>query len=79
MEQDLERLREVFIDVFEDDEIEISRATTAADIDEWDSLMHVTLVLEVEKSFGLRFSSGDVADLQDVGGLLDMIEAKSKT
>lgn len=71
-----ERLREVFVDVFEDDEIEIGRQTTAADVDDWDSLMHVTLMLEVEKAFGLRFSSVEVADLKNVGELIDLIDHK---
>ena len=78
MDQNLEKLCQVFIDVFDDEEIVLSRSTTAADIEDWDSLMHITLILEVEKSYGVRFSSGEVADLQDAGALMDAIEMKCK-
>jgi acyl carrier protein len=70
------RLKEVFLDVFDDDEIELSRDTTAADVDAWDSLMHVTLVLAIERQFGVRFSSTEVAQLVDIGELVDLVEAK---
>jgi hypothetical protein len=46
----LERINEVFQDVFEDDELQISNETTAADVEGWDSLMHVTLLMKVEKN-----------------------------
>ena len=70
------RLKEAFLDVFDDDEIELSRDTTAADVDAWDSLMHVTLVLAIEREFGVRFSSTEVAQLVDIGELVDLVEAK---
>ena len=76
MQTTLDRLKEVFLDVF-DDEIEISRETTAADVEDWDSLMHVNLVLATERAFGVRFTSAEVAQLIDVGELTDLIDAKS--
>ena len=76
MSDPFNRLKEVFLDVFDDDEIELSRDTTAADVDAWDSLMHVTLVLAIEREFGLRFSSTEVAQLVDIGELVDLVEAK---
>jgi acyl carrier protein len=72
----MQKLQEVFCDLFEDDDIVVSRNTGAADVDGWDSLMHVTLMLEVERAFGVRFSSGEVADLVDVGQLVDLVESK---
>ena len=77
MADTLERLKEVFFDVFDDDEINLSRDTTAADVDEWDSLMHVNLVLATERAFNVRFSSTEVAQLVDVGELVDLIDAKA--
>lgn len=68
------KLTAVFHDVFEDDEIEIGPDTTAQDIEDWDSLMHVSLVVAVEKRFSVRFSSGDVAGLKNVGELVELIE-----
>ena len=77
MQTTIDRLKEVFFDVFDDDEIAISRETTAADVEDWDSLMHVNLVLATERAFDVRFSSAEVAQLIDVGELIDMIDAKS--
>ena len=76
MSDTFNRLNEAFLDVFDDDEIELSRDTTAADVDAWDSLMHVTLVLAIEREFGVRFSSTEVAQLVDIGELVDLVEAK---
>ena len=69
-------LESVFRDVFEDDTLAISRDTTAAAVPGWDSLRHVSLVLAVERAFGVRFSSAEVAMLQDAGELQDLVTAK---
>jgi acyl carrier protein len=71
-------LNEIFCDVFEDDELVVSRDTSAADVDAWDSLQHVTLILRVESHFGVRFSSAEVADLSSVGDLLDILSRRLK-
>ena len=76
MSSDLATLTEVFQQVFEDDELAITRETTAADIQSWDSFMHVSLILAVEKRFRIRFSSSDVSSLMNVGMLVDLINAK---
>ncbi len=78
MEETFDQLQEVFQDIFQDDEISLTRETTAADIDGWDSLMHVTLMLNVEAGFNVRFSSTEVAVLKTVGELLDLIENKQE-
>ena len=74
----LERLNQVFQYVFEDDEICITRATTAEDVQDWDSVKHVTLMVTVEKTFGIIFTSSQVAGLKNVGELVDLVEAKLK-
>jgi acyl carrier protein len=74
----LERITEVFREVFNDEDLIISRETSANDIPEWDSVMHVSLIIRVEKAFGVRFSSTEVAKLQNVGELADLIEAKGR-
>lgn len=73
----LSRLQDVFQDVFDDDDIEISRNTTAAEIDAWDSLMHVSLMISAEREFDVRFSSTEVAQLLNIGELIELIQAKS--
>ena len=77
MSDRLERINEVFREVFDDDEIQVTRATTARDVEGWDSLMHVTLIVNLEKAFGVRFSSGEVAALKNVGDLDDLIAARA--
>lgn len=76
MSDTLARLAAVFADVFEDDELTIDRGTTARDVDGWDSVMHVNLMLHVEQAFGIRFTSAEISDLRDVGELVDLIERK---
>ena len=77
MSDTLDRLCEIFQEVFDDDELVVSRQTTAADVEDWDSLMHVNLILAAEKEFDVRFSSAEVASLLNVGELLNLIDAKS--
>ncbi len=76
MSDTLDRLNGVFQQVFDDDELEITPETTAKDVEGWDSLMHVTLLINVEKAFGVKFSSSEVASLKSVGDLAGLIEAK---
>ena len=66
------KLNEVFSDVF-DEEITVSDATTAADIEDWDSLTHITLISEVEDAFGIKMSMKDVLSLKNVGEMVDII------
>ena len=73
----MERLNQVFQQVFDDDELQITRQTSAQDVEGWDSLMHVTLIVNVERAFDVRFSSAEVASLKDVGDLLDLIAART--
>ncbi len=72
----LRQLNEVFRDTFEDDEINVQRDTTAEDIEGWDSLNHVTLMLRIEKAFGVKFTTAQVAKLKNVGELVDLLAAK---
>ena len=67
-----DKLNEVFSDVF-DEEITVSDATTAADIEDWDSLTHITLISEVEDAFGIKMSMKDVLSLKNVGEMVDII------
>jgi acyl carrier protein len=76
MADTLARLTEVFHDVFDDDTIVLSRGTSAADIDGWDSMMHVTLMMRIEQAFKLSFRSHEVTGLKNVGELADVIDRK---
>ncbi len=71
-----DRLTGVFHDVFDDDQLVVKPHLTANDVEGWDSLTHIRLVLSVEKEFGVKFSSGDIARLKNVGEFADLIEKK---
>ncbi len=75
MSSALPQLNEIFKDVFEDDDLEVTRETTAHDVEGWDSLMHVTLIVNVEKSFGVKFTSSEISALKKVGDLEDLIHS----
>ena len=69
-----ERLNEVFRDVFDRDDITVSDETTAADVEGWDSLIHITLMDAVEEEFDIRFDMKTVVKMKNVGELVDAIE-----
>lgn len=68
-----EKLNQVFTDVFDED-IQVSDETTAADIEDWDSLTHITLISEVEDTFGMKFAMKDVLGMKNVGEMADILE-----
>jgi acyl carrier protein len=71
------RLERVFRHVFDDDDLVLTRATTAGDVEGWDSIMHVTLMVNVEKEFKIKFSSSEIAGLKNVGELEDIVERRT--
>jgi len=73
-----QKLTGVFRDVFDNPGLEISELTTAQDVVEWDSLMHVNLVVAVEKAFGVRFTTKEIKGLADVGDLMQLIGRRAK-
>ena len=68
-----EKLNEVFRDVFDDETIVVNEMTTADDIEDWDSLEHINLIIEVEKAFGMKFSMGEVGTMKNVGEMVELI------
>jgi acyl carrier protein len=71
-----EKLTAIFHNVFDDDEIVLTPQLKASDVDGWDSLRHVRLVVSVEKGFGVRFAASEVGRLKNVGDLANLIAAK---
>lgn len=69
-------LNSVFRQVFDDSSLTVTRATTANDIDEWDSLTHMNLVIAVELKFGIKFALGELQLLKNVGDMADMVGKK---
>jgi len=72
----VEKLNQIFRTVFDDDDICIRAEMTANDIDGWDSLSHVNLIVAIENLFQIRFSQKELLSLKNVGDLLKSIEAK---
>jgi len=70
------RLSEIFESVFDDDSIQLTPALTARDVDGWDSLTHIRLMLTVERSFKVKFSTTEIGKLENVGGLAALIREK---
>lgn len=70
----MEKLTDIFKDVFDDVTIELSDNTTSDDIDDWDSLSHITLIADVEKAFDCKFSMKDLLEMKNVGEMLNRIE-----
>jgi len=66
----------IFRDVFDDDTIVLSRETTANDIEDWDSLAHISLIVAIEKEFNIKFDLIELKPLQNVGEMLDLIQSK---
>ena len=71
------RLTAVFQQTFDDPEIELSESMTAADVDDWDSLQHIVLVLAVEREFRVRLNPAEVGKLENVGRMIDLLRAKA--
>lgn len=69
------KLNEVFRDVFDDEDIVVTDETTAADIEDWDSLEHINLLVAIERSFDIKFTMGETTGMKNVGEMADKIIA----
>lgn len=76
MNNTMDHLVPIFRDVFDDDELTLTAKTTADDIDGWDSLAHIRLVIAIEKSLKLSFSAAEISEAQNVGEFVDLILSK---
>lgn len=72
----LQRLEQVFHNVFGNDEIRLTDQTTAADIPGWDSVAHINLMFSIEQEFGVQFGSSEFAEMANVGQLVRWLEAR---
>lgn len=72
----LVEINAIFIDTLDNEEIEISESTQAIDVEEWDSLTHILLVVAIEKHFKIRFSTKEVSDWRNVGEMINCIQEK---
>jgi acyl carrier protein len=73
-----QKLTEVFREVFDNPTLEISNLTTAKDVEGWDSIAHVNLIVAVEKAFGVTFTTKEVKSLENVGDFIELIAKRLK-
>lgn len=72
----LEAVAEILRDIFDDDTLEVTESTCSDDVEDWDSLEQINILVAIQDRFGIQFSLDDVSDLKDVGDTLDLIESK---
>ena len=75
-QQILESLNDIFINVLDNDKIAITESTTSDDINDWDSLNHIHLVIEIEKLFKIGFTSSEITSWNNVGDIIGSLESK---
>jgi acyl carrier protein len=72
------KLQEIFRDIFDDEALEITDSTNSSDIDDWDSINHINLVVAIEKDMKIKFSFEELAVLKNVGAMVDLMMIKGK-
>ncbi len=75
-DQVLRETSEIFIDVMDNEALQIKLDTSAKDIEEWDSLTHIQLIVAIEKHFKLKFTSQEIRNFNQVGDMIHLIEQK---
>lgn len=72
----LKRIQAIFQDVLDNEDIELNAETTAEDIEEWDSLSHIQLIVAIEKEFKIKFTSKEILSWKNVGEMIECIMLK---
>ncbi len=75
-EEILKKVSEVLCEVFDDAGLVIGEETTAADVEGWDSLRHITVIEEIEDAFDIRFAMKEVNGMKNIGEMIDIIAAR---
>jgi len=76
MTDTLERIQKIFREVLDDDGLTLTRETTAADVEDWDSLNHITLIVAVEREFKIKLTTAEIASLKNIGDLEMAVDKK---
>lgn len=70
------KVQDIFRDVFDDEDLTIRDTTNSDEIDDWDSLEHISLIVSMEKEFSMKFDIKEVNKLENVGEMIDLIKRK---
>jgi acyl carrier protein len=73
----VERMQAVFRDVFDDDNLVLRSGLTAADVENWDSLTHINLIVGIEREFKVKFTTAEVGSLKNAGDLEALVQKKA--
>ena len=73
-----ERLQEIFRDIFDDEKLIITEEMSANDIEDWDSLAQINLIIAIEKEFKVKFRLEEVSNLKNIGEMLELLSKKTK-
>lgn len=73
-----ERLQEIFRDIFDDEELIIREDMSANDIEDWDSLAQINLIIAIEKEFKVKFKLDEVSNLKNIGEMLELLSKKQR-
>ena len=79
MERVLNEVENIFRDILDEESLNLTRDTTANDVDGWDSLTHIQLIVAIEKHFKVKFSSKEILSWKNVGELLDSLKARANS
>ena len=71
-----EELQEIFRDILDLDDLILENSTTADDIEEWDSLAHINLVVAIEREYKVKFALGELQDLKNIEDMIELINKK---
>ena len=72
----MKQVQDIFMDILDDDEIVLEDSTTAEDVEGWDSLTHIQLIVAIEKQFKIKFTSKEILSWRNIGEMLDSIASK---
>lgn len=76
-EEILTKITATLKEVFEDKNLVVTETTTAKDVDEWDSLNHITIISNIERAFKVKFALAELMKLQNIGQMIDLIQKKT--
>ncbi|ABM03429.1 putative acyl carrier protein [Psychromonas ingrahamii 37] len=71
-------LQELFRDILDIENLVLENKTSANEIEEWDSLAHINLIVAIEREFNIKFALGELQDLKNIGNIMNLISIKIK-